>query len=129
MGAPQNLRYTKDHEWARLDDDVVTVGITAYAQDQLGDIVYVEAPEAGARVAAHETFGTVESTKSVSDLVSPVTGTVSETNDRLVTDPAVMNSDPYGEGWIMKVAVTNPSELQALMTAEAYEAYVGSLGH
>lgn len=129
MGAPQNLRYTKDHEWARLDGELVTVGITAYAQEQLGDIVYVDAPEAGTRVAAHQSFGTIESTKSVSDLLSPVSGVVEALNTKLVDDPAALNGSPYDAGWIVTVRPDDLAELDALMTADAYDAYVGGLEH
>ena len=114
---PQELRYTEEHEWVRTEGSRARVGITDFAQDALGDVVYVDLPEVGSAVTAGETCGEVESTKSVSDLYAPVTGEVVEINDDVVSDPALINSDPYGAGWLFKVAVT---EEGPLMSAEEY---------
>ncbi len=128
MSIPKELRYTKDHEWARLDgENLVVVGVTDYAQEMLGDIVYVEVPTAGEDVSQDEPFGTIESTKSVSDLISPVTGVVQEGNTELLKEPQIINEDAYGDGWIMKVVAESPDELDELMTANEYETYVADL--
>jgi glycine cleavage system H protein len=128
MSVPRELRYTKDHEWARVEDgNTVICGVTDYAQEQLGDIVYVEVPTAGEDVTLHEPFGTVESTKSVSDLISPITGVVVEGNTELLDSPQIVNEDPYGDGWIMKVAAESLDELDELMSAKEYEEYLGEL--
>lgn len=116
---PSNLKYTKDHEWALVEGDVVTVGITDFAQDSLGDIVFVELPEAGTTVAKEDSFGVVESIKSVSDLYSPVSGEVVESNADLPDSPESCNSNPY-ESWMIKIKVSNPSELDELMSPEDY---------
>ena len=122
---PRDLRYTKDHEWARAEgDSTVIVGITDYAQDALGDIVYVEVPTAGEEVNLDEPFGTVESTKSVSDLISPVTGVVAEGNTELLDNPEILNEDPYGDGWIMKVSAESLDDINDLMTAAEYAEYL-----
>jgi glycine cleavage system H protein len=117
---PDDLKYTREHEWARADGDRVTVGITDYAQDALGDIVYVDVPRVGASVTGGEPFGEVESTKSVSDLYSPVSGTIVERNDELDKSPELINSDPYGQGWLVVVEATDAGELDQLMDADAY---------
>jgi glycine cleavage system H protein len=117
---PDDLKYTREHEWARADGDRVTVGITDYAQDALGDIVYVDVPRVGASVTGGEPFGEVESTKSVSDLYSPVSGTIVERNDALDKSPELINSDPYGQGWLVVVEATDAGELDQLMDADAY---------
>jgi glycine cleavage system H protein len=117
---PDDLKYTREHEWARADGDQVTVGITDYAQDALGDIVYVDVPRVGASVTGGEPFGEVESTKSVSDLYSPVSGTIVERNDELDKSPELINSDPYGQGWLVVVEATDAGELDQLMDADAY---------
>jgi glycine cleavage system H protein len=117
---PDDLRYTREHEWARTEGDRVTVGITDYAQDALGDIVYVDVPPVGTSVSAGETFGEVESTKSVSDLYSPVSGTIVERNDELDKSPELINADPYGQGWLVVVELTDPAELDQLLDADAY---------
>ena len=117
---PDDLKYTREHEWARADGDQVTVGITDYAQDALGDIVYVDVPRVGASVTSGEPFGEVESTKSVSDLYSPVSGTIVERNDALDKSPELINSDPYGQGWLVVVEATDAGELDQLMDADAY---------
>ena len=120
MNIPAELRYSSDHEWVRVDGDVVTVGITEYAQDALGDVVFVELPEAGLAVSLGDSFSEVESTKSVSDIYAPVTGAISAVNDALESQPELLNSDPYGEGWICRISVSDPAELDALMDADAY---------
>jgi glycine cleavage system H protein len=120
MNIPAELRYSSDHEWVRVDGDVVTIGITDYAQDALGDVVFVELPEAGLAVSTGDSFSEVESTKSVSDIYAPVTGAVSAVNDALESQPELLNSDPYGEGWICRISLSDPSELDALMDADAY---------
>jgi glycine cleavage system H protein len=124
MSFPQNLKYTKDHEWISLEGDIATVGITAYAQDQLGDIVYVDINTVGKGLAAEEVFGTVEAVKTVSDLFIPVAGTIQEVNPALEANPELVNSDPYGQGWMVKVKVDNIEDVAALMDAAAYEAVV-----
>ena len=120
MDIPAELRYSSDHEWVRLDGTTVTIGITEYAQDALGDVVFVEMPDAGLSVAAGESFSEVESTKSVSDIYAPVTGAITEVNAALESQPELLNSDPYGAGWICRIEVGDPSELDGLMDAEAY---------
>ncbi len=120
MSYPDDLRYTNDHEWARLEGDVVTVGITSYATDQLGDVVFVELPEVGRKLEATKTFGVVEAVKTVSDLYAPVSGEVVEVNGALADNPAVVNQSPYGEGWMIKLRVADRSALQKLMSSEDY---------
>ena len=117
---PDDLKYTSEHEWARTESDRATIGITHYAQDALGDIVYVDIPAVGTAVTGGETFGEVESTKSVSDIYSPVTGTIVERNDQLDKSPELINSDPYGQGWLVVVEVADPAEVDQLMDAAAY---------
>lgn len=125
MDLPEDLRYTKEHEWCRIEvDSKVRVGITDYAQDALGDVVYVQLPAAGDTLGAGSTFGEVESTKSVSDLWSPVTGTVAEVNSLLEDTPELVNTDPYGDGWMVVVEPADPDEAGALMDAAAYRAYL-----
>lgn len=125
MNFPANLRYTKDHEWISLEGDVATIGITDYAQRELGDIVYVEVDTIGKKLEAGEVFGTVEAVKTVSDLFLPVSGTITELNSALGNAPELVNNDPYGEGWMVKMTVSNPADVEALMGAAAYEAVVG----
>lgn len=120
MNIPSELRYSSDHEWIRVEGAVATVGITDFAQDALGDVVFVDLPETGASVAVGDSFGEVESTKSVSDLYAPITGTISAVNDSLDDQPELLNSDPYGEGWICRIEIGDPSELEALIDGEAY---------
>ena len=120
MNIPAELRYSSDHEWVRVDGDVVTIGITDYAQDALGDVVFVELPDAGLAVGTGDSFSEVESTKSVSDIYAPVTGAVSAVNDALEAQPELLNSDPYGEGWICRISLSDPTELDSLMDADAY---------
>ncbi len=122
MNIPSELRYSSDHEWIRVDGDTATIGITEYAQDALGDVVFVELPENGAAVAAGDSFSEVESTKSVSDIYAPVSGSVSDVNDQLDGAPELLNSDPYGEGWICRISMSDSSELDSLMDADAYRA-------
>ncbi len=125
MNIPQNLRYTKDHEWVRLEGDVAVVGITDFAQGELGDIVFVEIETEGEELAAEEVFGTVEAVKTVSDLFMPVAGEVIEVNSAIADNPALVNEDPYGEGWMIKVKVSNTADVSALLDAAGYEAIVG----
>ncbi len=120
MDIPAELRYSSDHEWVRIDGTTVTIGITEYAQDALGDVVFVEMPDAGLAVAAGESFSEVESTKSVSDIYAPITGAITEINAALESQPELLNSDPYGAGWICRIEVSDLSELDGLMDAEAY---------
>jgi glycine cleavage system H protein len=124
MNFPSNLYYTKDHEWVRVEGDVAYIGITDFAQKELGDIVYVDIPSKGKNVAQHEVFGTVEAVKTVSDLFMPLTGEVLEVNAKLDGAPELVNSDPYGDGWMIKSSIANPSEIEGLMSAEAYQASV-----
>jgi glycine cleavage system H protein len=124
MNFPANLRYTKDHEWIQLDGNVATIGITDFAQGELGDIVYVEVDAIGKNLQAHEVFGTVEAVKTVSDLYLPVSGTILELNPNLNSQPELVNSDPYGDGWMIKMTVDNVADVEALMDAAAYESLV-----
>ena len=118
---PAELRYTKDHEWIRVEGDEAVVGITQYAADQLGDIVFVELPDAGRSLDQHSTFGVVESVKAVSDLFAPVAGQVTETNGDLAGSPEVVNTDPYGAGWMLRVRLTDRAQVEGLLDASAYE--------
>jgi len=124
MNFPDDLRYTAEHEWVRLDGDRVRIGITDFAQDQLGDVVFVALPEVGAEVAAGDAFAEIESTKSVSDIYAPVTGAVQAVNAVLVDRPEAVNGDPYGEGWICELSIADPAELDGLLDAAAYRALV-----
>ena len=121
MNFPDNLRYTKDHEWIKLDGNVATIGITDYAQRELGDIVYVEVETIGEKLEAGAVFGTVEAVKTVSDLFLPVGGTVTELNPALANSPESVNNDPYGEGWMVKMTLNDPADVEGLMDAEAYK--------
>ena len=125
MNFPAELRYTKDHEWIKLEGNVATIGITDFAQHELGDIVYVDINTVGKELSAEEVFGTVEAVKTVSDLFLPVTGTISEVNLLLEKQPELVNTDPYGDGWMIKMTVADPSSVDGLMTKEAYEVLVG----
>jgi len=120
--SPEDLQYTKDHEWVRSEDGTVRVGVTDYAQEALGDIVFVTLPESGTHVTAGETCGEVESTKSVSDVYAPVTGTVVERNDALDSSPELVNSDPYGDGWMMAIRPDDTTSAEGLLDASTYEA-------
>ncbi|MEM1332761.1 MAG: glycine cleavage system protein GcvH [Actinomycetota bacterium] len=122
MNIPTDLRYSSDHEWVRLDGDVITIGITDYAQDSLGDVVFVELPDVGTEVAANESFTEVESTKSVSDIYAPVAGTIASVNDQLDDQPDLLNSDPYGAGWLCTITVADPADVDALLDADGYRA-------
>ena len=124
MNFPSTLRYTKDHEWIKLDGNVATIGITDYAQKELGDIVYIEVETIGKTMKAGDVFGTVEAVKTVSDLFLPVDGTITELNAALANSPESVNNDPYGEGWMIKMTVTNPADITSLMDAVAYEGSV-----
>lgn len=124
MQYPQDLLYTKEHEWVRTEDGVAVVGVTDYAQDQLGDVVYVDLPAVGARVVQFEKMGEIESVKTVSDLYSPVSGEVVEVNDEVRDHPERVNEDPYGAGWLIRVRMDRPDELEQLLVAADYAAYV-----
>ena len=124
MEFPANLRYTKEHEWARQEGNRVVVGITDYAQKELGDVVFVELPEVGTPIAATDTFGVVESVKAVSDLYAPVSGTIVEANTILEDQPELVNASPYGQGWMIVIEAVHLEELQQLLTAADYQAYV-----
>ena len=126
---PAELRYTKEHEWAKLEGDKARVGITAFAQEQLGDVVFVELPKAGTKVSAMKTFGVVESVKAVSDLFAPLSGEVVETNAELPKKPELVNADPYGTGWMIVIKLADPKEWDALMAAGDYEKLIASAGH
>lgn len=125
MNFPAELRYTKDHEWIKLDGNVATIGITDFAQRELGDIVYVEVETVGQHLEAGAVFGTVEAVKTVSDLFLPISGTITELNPALNGTPESVNNDPYGAGWMIKMTVNNPADVDALMDAAAYEAITG----
>jgi glycine cleavage system H protein len=125
MSVPQNLKYTKEHEWVLVEGDVATVGITSFAQGELGDIVYVEIETVGESIDKDEVFGSVEAVKTVSDLFMPISGEVLEFNEKLDGDPELVNSDPYGEGWMVKVRISDSSELDELLDATAYAALIG----
>ncbi|MFN8698386.1 MAG: glycine cleavage system protein GcvH [Flavobacteriales bacterium] len=125
MNFPSELKYTKDHEWVRIEGDVCTAGITDFAQGELGDIVFVEIETAGQSLAAHEVFGTVEAVKTVSDLFMPVAGTITEVNAGLEGNPASVNEDPYGAGWMIRINMDAGADLSHLMSAEEYQALVG----
>lgn len=125
MNIPANLKYTKEHEWIKIDGDVATIGITDFAQGELGDIVYVEIETEGETLDAEEVFGTVEAVKTVSDLFMPVAGEVLEMNSGLDSDPESVNRDPYGAGWMIKVKMSNPSDANGLLSADDYKALIG----
>jgi len=125
MNFPENLLYTKDHEWVSLEGDVATVGITDFAQGELGDIVFVEIDTVGETLAAGEVFGTVEAVKTVSDLYMPVSGEILEFNDGLEADPATVNSDPYGDGWMVRVKLSDPSSREGLLSSADYKKLIG----
>ncbi len=125
MNIPQDLKYTQDHEWIKIVGNVGTVGITEYAQGELGDVVFVELPGTGKEVKQGDTFGTVEAVKAVSDLFAPISGRVTEVNPLMEKKPEVVNRDPYGEGWMIKINVANSGELDSLLTAEQYKTLIG----
>jgi glycine cleavage system H protein len=124
MNVPATLRYTKDHEWIKLEGTTATIGITDFAQSELGDIVYVEIETVGKALAAEAVFGTVEAVKTVSDLFLPVSGTITEVNPELANEPELVNSDPYGKGWMVKMTVDHPADVAALLDAAAYQAVI-----
>jgi glycine cleavage system H protein len=126
MNVPSELKYTKDHEWVKVDGDIVTVGITDFAQGELGDIVYVEVDTLDEELEADTVFGTVEAVKTVSDLFLPVSGEIIEFNDTLEEEPEKVNDDPYGQGWMIKIKVTNPADVDALLSADDYKAVIGA---
>jgi glycine cleavage system H protein len=126
MSYPNDRRYTKEHEWVEVKGDVATIGITDYAQHELGDVVFVEMPKVGAKIETGKTFGTVESVKAVSDIYAPASGEVVETNEVLHNTPETINSDPHGAAWLIKIRLANPAEIGGLMDAAAYEAYIAS---
>ena len=126
MNIPSELKYTKDHEWIRIEGETAVVGITDFAQRDLGDIVYVEVETVGETLAKEEVFGTVEAVKTVSDLFLPLSGEVTELNPELDSNPEVVNADPYGKGWMIKVKLSDPSEAENLLTAEAYKELIGA---
>ena len=125
---PENFRYTKEHEWVRVEGDTGVVGITDHAQEQLGDIVYVDLPKPGTRVEQGKTLGSVESVKAVSDIYAPVSGEVVAVNDTLATSPEKLNADPHGEAWLVKIKLSAPNEIQQLLSAGDYQNYVGAEG-
>ncbi len=124
MASPPELKYTKEHEWVRVEGDTGTIGITDYAQDQLGDIVFVELPAVGAAIGAAQKLGEIESVKAVSELFAPVSGEVTEANDGLVDSPEAVNDDPYGDGWMVKMRLSDAAELDGLLSADQYEAFI-----
>jgi len=126
MEFPAGLKYTKDHEWIKVDGNEATIGITEFAQRELGDIVYIDITSLGKEVAKDEVFGTVEAVKTVSDLFMPVAGTINELNPALDKQPELVNSDPYGEGWMVKATLNNPADLDGLLSAESYQSLVGA---
>lgn len=125
---PENLRYSKDHEWVLVDGDTASIGITDYAQSSLGDVVYIDFPRVGDKLGSHEAFGSVESVKAVSEIFTPVAGEVVEVNDGLNDTPEKVNSDPYNEGWFVKIKMDNPLEADAMLSGEEYEEYLSSNG-
>lgn len=126
MNFPSELKYTEDHEWIRIDGDIATIGITDHAQNELGDIVYVDINTIGDALGKGEVFGSVEAVKTVSDLFIPVAGTVLEVNEELDGEPELVNTDPYGRGWMVKISLSDPDEQGGLMSAEEYEKFIGA---
>jgi glycine cleavage system H protein len=124
MEFPEELKYTAEHEWVLVEGDLAVIGITDFAQDSLGDVVFVELPEVGTQVTTGKAFGVVESVKAVSDVYAPVSGTVEEINEELPDAPEIMNTSPYGDGWMIKIRMSNPDELDELMDAAAYQAHI-----
>lgn len=125
MNIPAELKYTKDHEWVKIDGNIAYIGITDHAQSELGDIVFVDVPADLTEITKEQSFGTIEAVKTVAEIFAPVSGKVLEINSKLSSAPETINNDPYGEGWIVKIELTNPSEINDLMDAEAYKAYLG----
>ncbi|WP_299255984.1 glycine cleavage system protein GcvH [uncultured Aquimarina sp.] len=126
MNIPSDLKYTKDHEWIKIDGDVATVGITDFAQSELGDIVYVEVETVGEELEQEEVFGTVEAVKTVSDLFLPLTGEIAEFNETLESDPELVNSDPYGDGWMVKIKIADVSQVDDLLSSDGYKELIGA---
>jgi len=125
MNFPDHLKYTKEHEWVLIEDDAATVGITDYAQGELGDVVFVELPPKGKELKAHDSFGTIEAVKAVSDLYAPLSGRIADVNAELSSTPEIVNKDPYGAGWMVKITLSDPKEVASLMDAAKYKAHVG----
>ncbi|MBI2413745.1 MAG: glycine cleavage system protein GcvH [Deltaproteobacteria bacterium] len=124
MEFPKDLKYTKEHEWVKVEGNIATVGITDYAQDSLGDVVYVELPQEGGTVTKNEPFGVVESVKAVSDLYSPISGSVHEVNDAIIDSPEAINEDPYGDAWMIRVEIGNTNDLSDLMSSDEYQKFI-----
>ena len=124
MNIPENLKYTEEHEWIAVEGDIATVGVTDYAQGELGDLVFIELPDIDDQVTLGESFGTVEAVKAVSDLFAPLSGVVAEVNEILADDPETVNKDPYGDGWMIKIKLSDPDQISALLSAEAYKELV-----
>ena len=129
MTSPKELRYTKSHEWVRLDGDIATIGVTDYAQNELGDITYLELPDVGGSLTGGEPFGVVESVKAASDIYTPIDGEVIERNEEAVVAPDVVNNSPYGDAWLLKVRVSDPSQIGKLMSSEEYDELLESIAH
>ncbi|MGI9095959.1 MAG: glycine cleavage system protein GcvH [Candidatus Limnocylindrus sp.] len=125
MSVPDELRYSKEHEWVRLNDTHAVIGITAHAADELGDVVFVDLPAVGSQLSQFKVFGAIESVKAVSDLYSPISGTITAKNDALSADPASINADPYGRGWLLEVEIANAAELDTLLDAAGYRLHIG----
>ncbi len=125
---PENLRYSKDHEWVSVDGDVASIGITDYAQSSLGDVVYIDFPRVGDKFGAHESFGSVESVKAVSEIFTPVAGEIVEVNESLNDTPEKVNADAYGDAWFIKVKMDNPGDADAMLSSEEYEEYLSTIG-
>jgi glycine cleavage system H protein len=125
MNVPANLKYTNEHEWIRVEDEFAYVGITDYAQSELGEIVFIEVETLGEKLSAGDVFGTVEAVKTVSDLYLPIDGEILEFNEELIETPEMLNDDPYNDGWIIKISINNPSQLESLLSATEYEALIG----
>src|SRR5688500_11567421 len=129
MSSPSDLRYTKTHEWVRLDGDVATIGLTDFAQQELGDITYVELPDAGDALAQFQPFGVVESVKAAADVYAPLDGEVVERNETVVESPELVNTSPYGDAWLLKIRVSDPSQVEQLMDVSAYDAHAAAAAH
>lgn len=124
MNLPEDLKYSKEHEWVRVSGNIATIGVSDYAQDQLGEVVFIELPDEGEEFEKDDAFGVIESVKSVNDIYAPVTGRIMEVNDPVVDSPEIINEDPYGEGWLVKIEISDLKELGELMSAKDYEAYI-----
>lgn len=129
MSSPSDLRYTKTHEWVRIDGDVATIGLTDYAQQELGDITYVELPDAGDEISQNQPFGVVESVKAAADVYAPLDGEVVERNESVVASPELVNASPYGDAWLLKIRVSDPSQVEQLMDVSAYDAHAAAAAH